>query len=155
MQVPTLAPVDVARAGAVAAVEEERLMAAIAHGSVVVTGPGIVVGVLIWLTQKEKSPYAAAQAMQAAVYQLLGTIAVVALWIAYSIFVTIACMPIFQIPAQYEDTLPSLFWISMASMFIPLAVMGIWWLYGLWGALKCWRGKEFCYALIGKALVKD
>jgi len=50
---------------------DERLMAAIAHGSVVVTGPGIVVGVLIWLTQKEKSPYAAAQAMQAAVYQLL------------------------------------------------------------------------------------
>jgi hypothetical protein len=41
---------------------DERLMAAIAHGSVVVTGPGIVVGVLVWLTQKEKSPWAAAWA---------------------------------------------------------------------------------------------
>ena len=134
---------------------DERLMAAIAHGSVVVTGPGIVVGVLIWLTQKEKSPYAAAQAMQAAVYQLLGTIAVVALWIAYSIFVTIACIPIFQNPAQYENTLPPLFWPSMASMVIPFAVMVVWWLYGLWGALQCWRGEEFRYAFIGKRILAE
>lgn len=134
---------------------EERQMAAIAHGSVVVTGPGIIVGVLIWLTQKEKSPYAAAQAMQAAVYQLLGTIAIVILWIAYSIFVLIATLPIMQHPAQYEDTLPPLFWVSMVSMIIPFVIMGVWWLYGLWGALQCWRGKDFRYALIGKRLLTD
>lgn len=134
---------------------EERQMAAIAHGSVIVTGPGIIVGVLIWLTQKEKSPYAAAQAMQAAVYQLLGMIAIVILWIAYSIFVLIATLPIMQHPAQYEDTLPPLFWVSMASMLIPFVIMGVWWLYGLWGALQCWRGKDFRYALIGKRLLTD
>ena len=31
---------------------EECLMASVAHASVVVFGPGIMVGVLIWLTQK-------------------------------------------------------------------------------------------------------
>ena len=134
---------------------DERLMAAIAHGSVVLTGPGIAVSVLIWLAQKEKSLYAAAQAMQAAVYQLLGTIAVIGLWIAYSVFVTIALIPVFQNPAQYENTLPPLFWPSMASMVIPFAVMVIWWLYGLWGAFQCWRGKAFRYVFIGKRILKE
>ena len=134
---------------------EERLLAAIAHAAVVVTGTGVIVGVLIWLTQKEKSPYAVAQAMQAVVYQLLGAVAIVASWIAYSVFVMIATLPLLQNPAQYEDTVPPLFWLSMASMLIPLALMVVWWLYGLWGALKCWRGEGFRYALIGKRLLKD
>jgi len=134
---------------------EERLLAAMVHGAVVVTGAGIIVGVLVWLTQKEKSPYAAAQAMQAAVYQLLGTIAIVVSWTAYSILVLIATLPIIQHPSQYEDTPPPLFWLSMASMLIPFAIMAVWWLYGLWGALQCWRGKDFRYALIGRRLLTD
>ncbi|MBN1811378.1 MAG: DUF4870 domain-containing protein [Anaerolineae bacterium] len=134
---------------------DERLMAAIAHGSVVLTGPGIAVAVLIWLTQKEKSAYAAAQAMQAAVYQLLGTIAVMGLWVAYSVFVTVALIPVFQDPAQYENTLPPLFGPSMASMIIPFVVMVIWWLYGLWGAFQCWRGETFRYVLIGKRILTE
>ena len=134
---------------------DERLMAAIAHGSVVISGPGIVVGMLIWLTQKEKSPYAAAQALQAAVFQLLGTVAIIVLWIAYTVFVTIAFIPIVQNPALYENAVPPLFWPSMASMFIPLAFMVVWWLYGLWGALKCWRGEEFRYVFIGKLIPRQ
>lgn len=135
--------------------KEERLLAAIAHGVVVLTGPGVVVGVLVWLTQKEKSAYASAQAMQAAVYQLLGMVAIMVLWIAYTVFAVIAMLPVMQNPAQYEDALPPLFWWSMASMLIPLALMGVWWVYGLWGALKCWRGESFRYALIGKRLLTD
>lgn len=38
---------------------EERLIAAIAHASVVVSGLGILVGVVIWLTQRQKAAYAA------------------------------------------------------------------------------------------------
>ena len=134
---------------------DERLMAAIAHGSVVLTGPGVIVAVLIWLTRKEESRYAAAQAVQAAVYQMLGTIAVMVLWTAYSVFVTIVCIPIFQNPAQYENSLPPLFWPSMASIFIPFAVMVIWWLYGLWGALQCWRGEEFRYVFLGRITLME
>ena len=134
---------------------DERLMAAIAHGSVVLTGPGVIVAVLIWLTRKEESRYAAAQAVQAAVYQMLGTIAVMVFWTAYSVFVTIACIPIFQNPAQYENSLPPLFWPSMASIFIPFAVTVIWWLYGLWGALQCWRGEEFRYVFLGRITLME
>jgi len=33
-----------------------------------------------------------------------------------------------------------------------MMLMVLWGLYGLWGALKCWRGDEFRYAILGKRL---
>jgi uncharacterized Tic20 family protein len=132
--------------------KETRLMAAIAHGSVVVTGAGIIVGVLIWLTQKERSSYASWQAMQAAIYQLLGMVVMVFSWILWTVFFTIALIPLVRYPEIYEQSPPVIFWISMAAMLIPLAIMVLWWAYGLWAALKTWRGAQFRYLLIGGLL---
>lgn len=134
---------------------ESRLMAAIAHASVVVTGPGVIVGVLIWLTQKERSAYASRQAMQAAIYQLSGMVVIVFSWILWTVFFSIALIPIFQHPEIYEESPPPVFWISMVSMLIPLAIMVAWWIYGLWGAYKCWRGVPFRYVLIGRMLPEE
>ena len=134
---------------------DERLLAAIVHAVVVLTGPGIIVGVYVWLTQKEKFPYAAVQAKQAALYQLAGMLVTVVLWVAYTVSTLIAMLPIARNPAQYEDNLPPLFWWSMASMLVPLVFMGVWWVYGLWGALKCWRGEHFRYAIIGRRLLAE
>jgi uncharacterized Tic20 family protein len=134
---------------------EERLLAAIAHGSVVANGLGILVGVVIFLTQKEKSPYAARQGIQAAIYQLFGFIAMIALWIIWGFFYALTFIPIIQNPDLYQDAPPPIFWIGMASMVVPLAFMIVWGLYGLWGALQCWRGREFNYWLIGKRIPVD
>lgn len=131
---------------------EERLMAAIAHGSVVASGLGILVGVVVWLTQREKSAYAARQGLQAAVYQLLGMVVIVTLWVLWGIFYAFTFIPLIRNPEQYQDAPPPIFWVGMGSMVIPLAVMVLWGLYGLWGALQCWRGQEFRYVLIGRFL---
>jgi uncharacterized Tic20 family protein len=131
---------------------EERLMAALCHGAVAMSGPGILVGVLIWLTQKEKSAYASRQGLQAAVYQLLGMIGIVGMWIAWGIFYAISILPMVQDPARYEEAPPPIFWAGLISMAIPMGLMIVWGLYGLWGALQCWRGREFRYAIIGKRL---
>lgn len=134
---------------------EERLLAAIAHASVVASGFGILVGLIIWLTQREKSAYAARQGLQAAVYQLLGLIAIVALWVLWGIFYALTFIPIIRSPEQFQDAPPTIFWVGMGSMVIPMAAMVLWGLYGLWGALQCWRGQEFRYLLIGKFLPAD
>jgi uncharacterized Tic20 family protein len=131
---------------------EQRLLAALAHGSIVVNGLGILVGVVIWLTQKEKSTYAAGQGLQAAVYQLLGMIVIVSLWVLWGIFYAITFIPIARYPERYKDAPPPIFWIGLGSMLIPFAVMIVWGAYGLWGAYKAWRGEAFRYALIGKHL---
>jgi uncharacterized Tic20 family protein len=132
---------------------EERLMAAMAHASVALSGPGILVGVLIWLTQKEKSAYASRQGLQAAVYQLLGMVVFIGIWVIWGIFYAISMIPMIRNAEQYEDAPPALFWVAMGTMAVPLVLMVIWGLYGLWGALRCWRGDEFRYAVLGKRLL--
>jgi uncharacterized Tic20 family protein len=131
---------------------EERLMAAIAHAAVVVFGPGILVGVFIWLTQKEKAAYASNQGLQAAVFQLVGMILTMVMWVAWGIFYALTWIPFVQNPELLDGPPPPIFWIGMISMVVPLLVMLVWSLYGLWGALQAFRGRDFRYPLIGNLL---
>jgi len=134
---------------------EERLMAAIAHASVVIFGPGILAGVLIWLTQKEKAPFASRQGLQAAVYQLVGMIVAMVLWVVWGIFYALTWIPLVRNPEQFEAAPPPIFWIGMASMVVPLLVMLVWALYGLWGGVQCLRGRDFRYVFVGKLLASE
>jgi len=134
---------------------EERLMAAFAHASVVVFGPGILVGVFIWLTQKGKAAYASKQGMQAAVYQLVGMIVTMALWVVWGIFYALTWIPFVSNPELLDGPPPPIFWIGMISMVIPLLIMLAWSLYGLWGALQSCRGRDFRYLMIGKLVPSD
>lgn len=131
---------------------EERLMASLAHASVVVFGPGILVGVFIWLTQKEKAAYASRQGLQAAVFQTIGMIVTMALWVVWGIFYALTWIPFVQNPELLDGPPPPIFWIGMISMVVPLLVMLVWSLYGLWGALQSFRGRDFRYVMIEKLL---
>ena len=134
---------------------EERLLASISHAAVVVFGPGILVGLLIWLTQKEKASYASQQGLQAAVYQAVGMIVIMALWFLWGIFYALTWIPLIQNPDQFEEAPPPIFWIGLASMVIPFLAMLVWALYGLWGAFKTLRRQEFRYAFLGKLVNQD
>lgn len=131
---------------------EERLMGALAHGSVVLSGPGILVGVLIWITQRERSAYASGQGLQAAVYQLLGSVLIAVLWTLWGVFYALTMIPIIREPERYSAAPPPIFWAGMIAMVVPLLVMVLWGLYGLWAALRCLGGRDFRYAVIGKRL---
>ena len=134
---------------------EERLMAAISHAAVVVFGPGILVGVFIWLTQKEKAVYASKQGLQAAVFQLVGMILTMGMWVLWGIFYALTWIPFVNNPELLDGPPPPIFWIGMISMVVPLLVMLAWSLYGLWGAVQAFRGQDFRYMLIGKLLPKE
>jgi uncharacterized Tic20 family protein len=130
---------------------EERLMAALSHAAVIVSGPGILVGVIIWLTQRDKSPFASRQGLQAAVYQLLGMIVIIALWILWAGFYFLSMIPLIIAANQNQDP-PLIFFLGLGAMVIPFAFMIIWALYGLWGALMTLQGRDFKYAIIGRLL---
>ncbi len=130
----------------------ETLMAAISHAAVIIFGPGLLVGVLVWITQKDRAPYASRQGLQAAVYQLIGMILAMAIWVVWSLFYALTWIPLIQNPQQYQDAPPPIFWIGLASMAIPLLFMLIWILYGLWGGFKTLRGKDFHYPWMEKFL---
>ncbi|MDO8671795.1 MAG: DUF4870 domain-containing protein [Dehalococcoidia bacterium] len=113
--------------------QDERNMAMLAHGSAilnVITGiGGIVVALVIYLTQKDKSPWVGFQALQSLIYQ---TIASVVLWIAAFISILLMSVLIGCI------TLP---------VTLLLAVAAI--VYSLYGAVQVYQGSDFRYALVG------
>ena len=135
---------------------ENRLLAALAHGSVVTQGLGILVGVVVYITQREKSRYAAFQGLQAAVYQLVNLIIVIGMWVVWGFFYGLSILSLIKLEETNPDAAPpAIFWIAMISSVIPLIYMVLVGLYGLWGALRTWQGKDFKYLIIGSWLEKS
>ena len=126
---------------------ENRLLAALAHGSVVIQGVGLLVGVLVYVTQRDKSRYAAFQALQAAVYQLVNLILIGVLWVLWAAFYTLSITSMLSQPRMAAP--PPIFLVSLGSMLIPFGLMLLVDLFGLWGAVRSWQGKEFRYPLLG------
>ena len=134
---------------------ENRLLAAIAHGSVVAQGIGILVGVIVYITQREKSRYVAYQGLQAAVYQLINLIIVIGMWVVWGVLYGLSMIPLMmQIETNPDAAPPAIFWISMMLMVIPFIYMVLVGLYGLWGAVRTWQGKDFKYLIVGNWLEK-
>lgn len=135
---------------------ENRLLAALAHSSVVTQGIGILVSVFIYITRRDKSRYTAFQALQAAVFQLISLIVHIGLWLVLGVFYGLSTIPLVQQAEKYPDAAPPMiFWISLISMVIPLIYMILVGLYGLWGGIRTWQGKDFRYLLIGRWLEKS
>ena len=126
---------------------ENRLLAALAHGSVVVQGFGLLVGVPVYVSQRDKSRYAAHQALQAAVYQLVNLIIIGALWVIWGVFYAFSITTMFNQPR--DATPPPMFMVSLGATLVPLVLMLGVDVFGLWAALSTWRGRDFRYPLLG------
>lgn len=131
---------------------EEKIMAAIAHGSIIGGMMGLPVAAIIWVTQKEKSAYVGFQALQALAYQLVGTLGSILCWACWGGCYFLSFIPIMASPERYSDAPPPLFFVSLASMLIPMALMGLWWLYGLIAGALTLTGHDFRYLILGQQL---
>ena len=132
---------------------DERVTAALAHGVAIAYGLGAVGAVVIWLLQKEKSKYVAFQALQAAVYQLVGLLVQLIGWSCWGCLYGLSFIPMIANAEKYKDAPPpAFFFISLGLMVVPLGVMGLWILYGLWGAWRAFQGRDFKYIVLGRML---
>jgi uncharacterized Tic20 family protein len=133
---------------------DERIMAGLAHGAIVVGWLGLLAGLVIWLQQREKSPYVAFQALQAVAYQFVGTLVTILCWICWGVFYALSFVPLMVNSSHYRNNLPIWFWLAQFSLFIPLILMWIWGIYGLWGGLRAIQGKDFQYFVLGPRVKK-
>jgi uncharacterized Tic20 family protein len=127
-------------------------MAALAHGSAILFGMGIIAAVVVWASQKEKSRYVAFQALQALVYQFAGLVVVMLGWCCWLALYFLSFIPLIAAAEQGASDPPLFFIFSMLLMFVPLAIMGLWILGGLWGAVRTLQGQDFKYLAIGQQL---
>jgi uncharacterized Tic20 family protein len=142
----------------VATEQDERVLAGLAHGSIFLGAltngvGGIGVALVIWLSQKEKSAYVAAQALQALVYQAVTFVIAMLVWCFWGmLWMAMLLPPLISNPEAYETDPPATLWIGLILMIVPLAIMGLTVLYGLWGAVRCFNGHDFKYVIIGNWL---
>jgi uncharacterized Tic20 family protein len=138
--------------------QDEKTLAGLAHGSILLgiftSGiGGIVTALVIWLVQKEKSAYVAAQALQALVYQAVTFIVTMFAWCCWGlVWMMIIFVPLANNPAAFEASPPAGLWFGMFLMVIPFAIWGLIILYGLYGAVRCLGGHDFKYAIVGNWL---
>jgi len=157
--------------------QEEKIMAALSHATIIWPVMGIIAPLIIWATQREKSPFVAFQALQAAVYHMTLILAglvcgVCYLFTYFGMIIGALGMPLsmlFTLPpegAGAEDLPPEaavgMILGFMVMFFFYLLVFGLMalgvvaWLayisYGLYGAVASLRGKEFRYVILGPRL---
>jgi uncharacterized Tic20 family protein len=138
--------------------QDERVLAGLAHGSILLgvftSGfGGIVAALIIWLVQKEKSAYVAAQALQALVYQVMVFLMTMLVWCCWGVlWLLLFLPPLATNPNAYQVTPPAGLWVGLILMIIPLGFWGLTILYGLWGGVRCLGGHDFKYVIVGNWL---
>jgi uncharacterized Tic20 family protein len=146
--------------------QDERILAALAHASVVLPFWGLIGAIVIWATQREKSRFVSFQALQGVVYQLslilLGLLGGACyMCFFFGMFLTIPvgifAMEGISDPNAAEGLTAML--IVFVTTFLPFCVMGIFILvgaafvlYGLYGAVRVLQGNDFRYTIIGPRL---
>ncbi len=135
--------------------QDERVLAGLAHGSIVLgvltNGiGGIGVALAIWLTQRQKSAHVARQALQALVYQVAATVIGLLAWCCWGVLWLLMLMA--SIVSGSTADPPAAVWVGLALMIIPTGIAGLTVLYGLWGAVRSLKGHDFRYAIIGNWL---
>jgi len=157
--------------------QDDKIMAALGHATIIWPMMGILAPLVIWATQREKSRFVAFQALQAAVYHMTLILAGFACGVCYfcgylGMVVGVISAPISMVltpsqegPATAEvppeagipvvlTLLGMLFFyvLMFALFFLGLAVWVGYIAYGLYGAVANLRGKDFRYAIIGPRL---
>jgi len=142
-----------------AATQEERALAALAHGSVLLgffTGGigGMIAALVIWLAERGRSAYAAGQALQALVFQAITFVVTMLAWCCWGlVWMMLILVPLWSNPLAYEGSAPPAGMLAgLALMAVPLGIWLITIVYGLYGAARCIQGHDFRYAVIGRWL---
>ena len=142
--------------------QDERLVSALAHITILLPLIGIIAPIVIYVTQREKSKFIGFQALQALAYQLvllLGWLLGMACYLASfgltfgGVFLT---LPLTAAENNPEMGVVAVIFTMLASA-VPFLIFGIMFLgglllagYGFVAAVLVFQGRNFHYLLIGR-----
>ena len=134
---------------------DDKIWAALAHGSAVLFFIGPVVPLIMWLMQRKKSPYAAFQALQAMLYQSLG------FWV-WILFVPVIIVVVLSVAMVLITVMsPRSENLSLAVLGMQLAIFGgvigsmlLYMAIGVIGAVASLMGRDFRYPFFGGRLAR-
>jgi uncharacterized Tic20 family protein len=132
---------------------DEKVTAALVHGSIFLVFLGPIVPIIIWASQRKKSKFVSFHALQTMGYQALifwlWVVAII-LIVVLAIFLILPLSVFITKNSHNAGFAPFIFQIFIfASIF---GLMGIAFLTGITGAIYCLIGRDFRYPLLGKWL---
>ena len=137
-----------------ATTSNERLLAALAHGSVILSFFGALSPALLWSFQRRKSPYVAFHALQAAGYQMFMFWVGMAAYLVFFIIIFLLVIVFASVSAEPGSAVSTQMMLGLqASMYALLfGFIGIYFLLGIVGAVLCLMDKDFKYPILGRRL---
>ncbi len=140
---------------AAAANQDDRILAAVIHGSAFLVFVGPIVPVILWFTQRKKSPYLAFQALQAMIYQSLFFWT----WVLLIplLMIAIVVVMVFATMVLANDRNNEFLIGMLPQLLIWGAMLGTFVLYtgiGLWGAIASLMGRDFRYPFFGDRMAR-
>lgn len=132
---------------------DEKVLAALAHASVLLSFFGPIGATIVWVIQRNKSKYVRFHALQAMGYQALTFWA----WLISIFFVAFGVIGVsfvITLLTSESSILPpeSMFVIQPVIMLIIFGMWGLMFLIGFIGAVFCILGKDFRYPILGSWL---
>ena len=128
---------------------DEKLFAALAHGSVVFSFFGPIGPIIVWLLQRDKSKYASFSALQAMGFQVISFW----LWMLLIFLFPIALVLLILLMVFVSEGAENFGMFPFALQIVMfIAIFGVWGIYmliGFIGAGFSIAGKEFRYPLLG------
>jgi uncharacterized Tic20 family protein len=136
---------------------EEKVLAALAHGSVMLMFFGPLGAVIIWAIQRTKSKYVRYHALQAMGYQTFSFwVWMVVIFLFMLLFFGVIIL-LTAITSDSPSSTPpdAIFFIQPLFMLFIFGLWGLLFLFGFIAAVFCMMGKDFRYPLIGSWLQKN
>ena len=128
---------------------DEKILAALAHGSVFLMFLGPVIPAILWASQRKKSKYVSFHALQAMGYQAFYFWLAMIVWVLVMLLF-VCLIPIFVsfIESSWDPAVaPFLFQIPI--FLIVFGFLGLFFILGIAGAVSCLLGRDFRYPLLG------
>jgi uncharacterized Tic20 family protein len=134
---------------------EERILAALSHAAILISGPGLALPALLWATQRRKSTYLSFQTLQALGYQIFQAVfgaVILLLWMIGLIIMLAIESPALNDVAERASALAAVASFASVTLVILFLIIGLYALLGLVGAIACLLGKNFHYPWLGVRL---
>ncbi|HEY2981862.1 MAG TPA: DUF4870 domain-containing protein [Anaerolineales bacterium] len=136
---------------------EDRWVAAMSHATVVVIMWGLLLPLVAWATEKDRSRFLRFQALQALVYQALGLVAYFAAMFLYMLGVLGLGIGMMLGASAQDPSGPALVVLIVSSLMILiflllLLLLPLFQILAQWAAIQILRGHDYQYPILGRWL---
>ncbi len=130
--------------------QDERLLAALSHISVLLPLWGLILSGMVWATQREKSAYVRQQGAQAVGWQVAEILLLLVGFGCYLFSFVFVFLGIMASTGGGDPEPPLLVFAPFLILFLILGLFAVFMLTGLYGAIRSLQGREFAYPVVGR-----